>query len=160
VEEKNKILFVCMGNICRSPTAEGAFRSIVDNNNRSQNFDIDSAGTHAYHIGNSPDQRAQQAAIDNGVDISSQRARQVHESDFYYYDYIIAMDSENLERLKSMCPEESHSKIELMLDYSKEYSGASVPDPYYEGKFDEVFKMVHSACLSFFESIEKKTNIH
>ena len=126
----------------------------------SQNFDIDSAGTHAYHIGNSPDQRAQQAAIDNGVDLSSQRARQVHESDFYYYDYIIAMDSDNLERLKSMCPEESHSKIELMLDYSKEYPGASVPDPYYEGKFDEVFKMVHSACLSFFESIEKKTNIH
>ena len=84
-----------MGNICRSPTAEGAFRSIVDNNNRSQNFDIDSAGTHSYHIGNPPDQRAQQAAIDNCVDISSQRARQVHESDFYYYDYIIAMDSDN-----------------------------------------------------------------
>ena len=89
---KNKILFVCMGNICRSPTAEGAFRSIVDNKNLSQNFDIDSAGTHAYHIGNSPDQRALQAAIDNGVDLSKQRARQVHESDFYYYDYIIAMD--------------------------------------------------------------------
>jgi len=92
--------------------------------------------------------------------LSSQRARQVHESDFYYYDYIIAMDSDNLERLISMRPKDSHSKIELMLDYSKEYPGASVPDPYYEGKFDEVFKMVHSACLSFFESIEKKTNIH
>ena len=78
----------------------------------------------------------------------------------YNYDYVIAMDSDNLERLKSMCPVESHSKIELMLDYSKDYPGGSVPDPYYEGKFDEVFKMVHSACLSFFESIEKKTNIH
>ena len=88
MELKNKILFVCMGNICRSPTAEGAFQSIVDNHNCSHNFEIDSAGTHAYHIGNSPDQRAQQAAIHNGVDLSSQRARQVHESDFYYYDYI------------------------------------------------------------------------
>ena len=157
---KNKILFVCMGNICRSPTAEGAFRSIVDNKNLSQNFDIDSAGTHAYHIGNSPDQRALQAAIDNGVDLSKQRARQVHESDFYYYDYIIAMDSDNLEILKSMCPKESNSTIELMLDYSVEYPGGSVPDPYYEGNFDQVFKMVYSACLAFFKSIEKKTNIN
>ena len=157
---KNKILFVCMGNICRSPTAEGAFRSIVDNKNLSQNFDIDSAGTHAYHIGNSPDQRALQAAIDNGVDLSKQRARQVHESDIYYYDYIIAMDSDNLEILKSMCPKESNSKIELMLDYSVEYPGGSVPDPYYEGNFDQVFKMVYSACLAFFKSIEKKTNIN
>ncbi len=157
---KNKILFVCMGNICRSPTAEGAFRSIVDNKNLSQNFDIDSAGTHAYHIGNSPDQRALQAAIDNGVDLSKQRARQVHESDFYYYDYIIAMDSDNLEILKSMCPKESNSKIELMLDYSVEYPGGGVPDPYYEGNFDQVCKMVYSACLAFFKSIEKKTNIN
>ena len=157
---KNKILFVCMGNICRSPTAEGAFRSIVDNKNLSQNFDIDSAGTHAYHIGNSPDQRALQAAIDNGVDLSKQRARQVHESDFYYYDYIIAMDSDNLEILKSMCPKESNPKIELMLDYSVEYPGGSVQDPYYEGNFDQVFKMVYSACLAFFKSIEKKTNIN
>ena len=149
-----------MGNICRSPTAEGALRSIVDNHNCSHNFEIDSAGTHAYHIGNSPDQRAQQAAINHRVDLSSQRARQVHESDFYYYDYIIAMDSDNLERLKSMCPVESHSKIELMLDYSKDYPEGSVPDPYYEGKFDEVFKMIHSSCLTFFESIKKKTNIN
>ena len=84
-------------------------------NQQSQNFEIDSAGTHAYHIGNSPDQRSQQAAINHGVDLSSQRARQVHESDFYYYDFIIAMDSDNLERLKSIHPKESHSKIELML---------------------------------------------
>ena len=73
-----------MGNICRSPTAEGAFRAIVEKNSKSQHFEIDSAGTHAYHIGNSPDQRSQQAAINYGVDLSYQRARQVHESDFYY----------------------------------------------------------------------------
>ena len=156
MELKNKVLFVCMGNICRSPTAEGAFRSIVEKNSKSQYFEIDSAGTHAYHIGNSPDQRSQQAAINHGVDLSYQRARHVHESDFYYYDYIIAMDSDNLERLKSIQHSESHSKIELMLNYSKEHYGASVPDPYYEGKFDEVFEMLYSACTSFFESIVKK----
>ena len=153
---KTKILFVCMGNICRSPTAEGAFRSLVEKNSKSQYFEIDSAGTHAYHIGNSPDQRSQQAAIDHGVDLSSQRARQVHESDFYYYDYIIAMDSDNLERLKSIRPSEGHSNIKLMLDYSKKNLGASVPDPYYEGKFNEVFEMVYSACELFFKSIVKK----
>jgi len=145
-----------MGNICRSPTAEGAFRSIIDQNNQSINFDIDSAGTHAYHLGKDPDKRSQVSAKKYGVDLSSQRARQIHESDFYYYDFIIAMDSDNLERLQSMRPSESHSKIELMLDYSKEHPGASVPDPYYEGKFDEVFEMVYSACTSFFESIVKK----
>ena len=76
--------------------------------------------------------------------MSSQRARQVHESDFYYYDYIIAMDSDNLEILKSMKPKESNSKIQLMLDYSKEFAGANVPDAYFEGKYDEVFKMIHT----------------
>ena len=75
-----------MGNICRSPSAEGAFQSIVEKNKISQNYEVDSAGTHAYHIGNSPDQRSQAAALNHGVDLSSQRARQIHESDFYYYD--------------------------------------------------------------------------
>ena len=155
-EIKNKILFVCMGNICRSPTAEGAFRSIIDKNNQSMNFDIDSAGTHAYHVGNAPDKRSQASAKNYGVDLSSQRARQVHESDFYYYDFIIAMDQDNLERLKSIYPIGGISKVELLLNYSKEFNGGNVPDPYYEGKFDEVFEMVYSACTSFFESIVKK----
>jgi len=156
VQLKNKILFVCMGNICRSPTAEGAFRSIIDKNNQLMNFDIHSAGTHAYHIGNEPDKRSQASAKKYGVDLSTQRARQVHESDFYYYDFIIAMDEDNLERLKSICPIGSISKIELLLNYSKEPNEGNVPDPYYEGKFDEVFEMVYSACTSFFESIVKK----
>lgn len=145
-----------MGNICRSPTAEGAFRSIVDKHNQDSNFDIDSAGTHAYHIGNAPDTRSQAAAKNYGIDLSSQKARQIDESDFYYYDYIIAMDEDNLERLKSICPIGGISKVELLLNYSKELNGGNVPDPYYEGKFDEVFKMVYSACTSFFESIVKK----
>jgi len=145
-----------MGNICRSPTAEGAFRSIVDKNNQSGNFDIDSAGTHAYHEGNPPDKRSQAAAKNYGIDLSSQKARQVHESDFYYYDFIIAMDEDNLESLKSIYPIGGISKVELLLNYSKELNGGNVPDPYYEGKFDEVFKMVYSTCTSFFKSIVKK----
>mgnify|MGYP006412460741 FL=1 len=153
---KNKILFVCMGNICRSPTAEGVFRSIIKKNNHSEKFEIDSAGTHAYHIGNPPDSRSQATAISYGVDLSNQKARQVHESDFYYYDFIIAMDVNNLEILKSICPNESQSQIQLLLDYHPSNELQSVPDPYYEGKFDEVFDMVYSACSSFFESIVKK----
>ena len=145
-----------MGNICRSPTAEGAFRSIIDKNNQSRNFDIDSAGTHAYHVGSPPDMRSQASAKTYGLDLSSQKARQVHESDFYYYDFIIAMDQDNLERLKSIYPIGGISKVELLLNYSKEFNGGNVPDPYYEGKFDEVFEMVYSACTSFFESIVKK----
>ena len=145
-----------MGNICRSPTAEGAFRSIIDKNNQSRNFDIDSAGTHAYHVGSPPDVRSQASAKTYGLDLSSQKARQVHESDFYYYDFIIAMDQDNLERLKLIYPIGGISKVELLLNYSKEFNGGNVPDPYYEGKFDEVFEMVYSACTSFFESIVKK----
>ena len=153
---KNKILFVCMGNICRSPTAEGVFRSIIKKNNHSEKFEIDSAGTHAYHIGNPPDSRSQATAISYGVDLSNQKARQGHESEFYYYDFIIAMDVNNLKILKSICPNESQSQIQLLLDYHPSNELQSVPDPYYEGKFDEVFDMVYSACSSFFESIVKK----
>jgi len=154
---KTKILFVCMGNICRSPTAEGSFRSIVSKQELSDFFEIDSAGTHAYHIGNPPDSRSQQSARKYGVDLSNQRARQVHESDFYYYDHIIAMDSDNIDILKSICPTDSQSQIKLLLDYLPEASLQSVPDPYYEGKFNEVFEMVYEACTSFLENIVKKT---
>ena len=153
---KNKILFVCMGNICRSPTAEGVFRSIVNKNNQSENFEIDSAGTHAYHIGSPPDRRSQSTAQAYGVDLSEQKARQIHESDFYYYDFIIAMDFDNLKIIRSICPEESKSQIQLLLDYLPDSELQSVPDPYYEGKFDEVFELVFCASSCFFESIVKK----
>ena len=112
---KTKILFVCMGNICRSPTAEESFRSIVAKQDLSDCFEIDSAGTHAYHIGNPPDSRSQKTARKYGVDLSNQRARKVHESDFYYYDYIIAMDTDNIEILKSICPTDSQSQLNCCL---------------------------------------------
>ena len=153
---KTKVLFVCMGNICRSPTAEGIFRSIVLKQELSDFFEIDSAGTHAYHIGNPPDSRSQKTARKHGVDLSNQRARKVHESDFFYYDYIIAMDTDNIEILRSICPANSQSQIKLLLDYLPDSSFPSVPDPYFEGKFDEVFEMVHAACTSFLENLVKK----
>ena len=146
-----------MGNICRSPTAEGSFRSIVSKQELSDFFEIDSAGTHTYHIGNPPDGRSQQTAKKHGVEISNQRARQVHESDFYYYDYIIAMDTDNFDLLKSICPIDSQSQIKLLLDYHPDFNIQSVPDPYFEGKFDEVFEMVYAACTSFLKNLVKKT---
>ena len=145
-----------MGNICRSPTAEGVFRSIVSKQELSDFFEIDSAGTHAYHIGKPPDKRSQQTARKHGVDLSNQRARQVHESDFYFYDYIIAMDMDNIDILKSICPSDSQSQIKLLLDYFPAASLQSVPDPYFEGKFDEVFEMVCVACTSFLKNLVKK----
>ena len=153
---KTRVLFVCMGNICRSPTAEGIFRSIVSKQELSDFFEIDSAGTHAYHIGNPPDSRSQKTARKHGVDLSNQRARKIHESDFFYYDYIIAMDTDNIEILRSICPANSQSQIKLLLDYRPDSSFPSVPDPYFEGKFDEVFEMVHSACTAFLENLVKK----
>ena len=153
---KTKVLFVCMGNICRSPTAEGAFRQLVKDNGCSDRFEIDSAGTHSYHIGNPPDRRSQQAASVRGVDLSNQRARQVHESDFYHYDKILAMDLDNYHNLKSERSSESQSDIELLLDYLPDNTIRSVPDPYYEGRFDEVFEMIHQACDLLLQDLIKK----
>ncbi len=145
-----------MGNICRSPTAEGCFRSILSKQDLSDSFEIDSAGTHAYHIGNPPDSRSQQIARKYGIELSNQRARKIHESDFYYFDHIIAMDTDNIDILKSICPTDSQSQIKLLFDYLPDAGLKSVPDPYFEGKFDEVFEMVHAACTSFLENLVKK----
>ncbi|WP_291793757.1 low molecular weight protein-tyrosine-phosphatase [Candidatus Thioglobus sp.] len=144
-KEKIKILFVCMGNICRSPTAEGSFRSIVSKQELSECFEIDSAGTHAYHINEQPDSRSQLSARKYEVDLSDQRGRQVHESDFYHYDYIFAMDESNLANLKLICPKEHQHKLSLMLNNIPKNNSKSVPDPYFEGRFDEVFEMLNRA---------------
>ena len=155
-DEKVKILFVCMGNICRSPTAEGAFRSQVDRRGLEHLFEIDSAGTHAYHVGEKPDSRSQIAAAKHQVDLSSQRARQVHQSDFYYYDHVFAMDESNLSNMRSMCPKEFQHKLSLMLDNIPNNKIKSVPDPYFEGRFDDVFEMLKRASNFLLDSLTKK----
>ena len=154
--EKIKILFVCMGNICRSPTAEGAFRSQVEKRGANHLFEIDSAGTHAYHIGEQPDSRSQLSANKFGVDLSNQRGRQVHESDFYHYDYIFAMDESNLANLEAICPQEYKHKLSLMLDNIPNNQTKSVPDPYFEGRFDGVFEMLNRASSFLLERLLKK----
>jgi len=124
------VLFVCLGNICRSPTAEGIFRAQVQAAGLSNRILVDSAGSHAYHEGESPDIRACAAALERGFDLSGQVGRQIKTSDFEYFDYILAMDRENLHYLQKMQPADSHSRIALFLDYAEGRAGQSVPDPY------------------------------
>ena len=124
------VLFVCLGNICRSPTAEGIFRAQVQAAGLSNRILVDSAGSHAYHEGESPDIRACAAALERGFDLSGQVGRQIKASDFEYFDYILAMDRENLHYLQKMQPAGNHSRIALFLDYAEGREGQSVPDPY------------------------------
>lgn len=151
-----KVLFVCMGNICRSPTAEGVFRHLVKQHDLEQHIHIDSAGTHAYHIGEPPDSRSQATARNRNIDMSRQRARRVEINDFDEFDYILAMDNSNLADLKTICPSDLQHKIELFLNYGENVNEAEVPDPYYGGSsgFDHVFDLVENASRGLLSSIK------
>lgn len=142
-----KVLFVCLGNICRSPTAEGVFRAQVERAGLSGQIEIDSAGTAAWHIGKSPDARAQAAAATRGYDLSPLRGRQVAVADFARFDFVLAMDAENLANLLEICPPEHRPKVRLFLSFSERWTGQAVPDPYYGGAegFDQVLDMVEDA---------------
>lgn len=142
-----KILFVCMGNICRSPTAEGSFQQLIETRGLADLFGLDSAGTHSYHIGSPPDRRAQQAALVRGIDLSRLRARAVERSDFETFDHILAMDRDNLSGLRAYCPQQYQHKVELFLDYAPEQPCREVPDPYYGGAqgFDHVLDLIAMA---------------
>ncbi|MDM8545187.1 low molecular weight protein-tyrosine-phosphatase [Candidatus Venteria ishoeyi] len=151
-----KILFVCMGNICRSPTAQGAFAELVKQQGLNAKIQIDSAGTHAYHIGKAPDQRAQAAARNRKIDLSDQRARQVQASDFEQFDYILAMDKDNEDNLRHICPSEHQDKIHLFLAFAPEHKEQEVPDPYYGGTqgFEHVLDLVGAAAQGLLNNIE------
>lgn len=155
--EKIKVLFVCMGNICRSPTAEGVFTKIIASKNLADRFTVDSAGTHAYHVGKPPDARAQKAALKRGVELQHLRARKVHGSDFEYFDYVLAMDDDNYSILFHECPDEHRAKVKYFLDYAPHLGVREVPDPYYGEKlgFERVLDMVQEASLGFLESLQK-----
>jgi len=135
-----------MGNICRSPTAEGVFRHKVEQANMSDQISIDSAGTHAYHVGNPPDGRATDAALKRDIDLSNQRARRVSVDDFTEFDYVIAMDESNKEDLLSICPTGYEDRIHLFLDFGNS-DATEVPDPYYgQGRgFEIVLNLVEDA---------------
>lgn len=146
------VLFVCLGNICRSPLAEGIFRRKVQDAGRSDQILIDSAGTGAWHAGNPPDPRSIEIAAAHGIDISSQRARQVTSSDYDRFDYLVAMDADNLANLLSGKGKQ-HQGIRLLLTNPP----ADVPDPYYGGPkgFEEVYRLVDGGCDALLTSIRQ-----
>jgi protein-tyrosine phosphatase len=154
---KTKVLFVCMGNICRSPTAEGVFRDKVKIAGLSDRIVIDSAGTHDYHVGKPPDARAQEAARKRGYDLSDLRGRQVCNADFDTYDYVLAMDKDNLGLLQQRCPAHLQHKVRRLLSFSKRYPNLDVPDPYYGGRsgFETVLEMVENAADGLLEEIKR-----
>jgi len=151
----HKVLFVCLGNICRSPTAEGVFRAQVAAAGLSEVIGIDSAGTAAWHIGKAPDQRAQAAATRRGYDLTALRGRQVAVADFGEFDYILAMDRSNLADLLAQCPAEQRHKVRLFLSFSSQWQNHEVPDPYYGGAdgFDQVLDMVEDAAHGLLSDI-------
>lgn len=161
-----KILFVCLGNICRSPTAQGVFESRLADRFKSLSFNkqtlgetffIDSAGTAAWHIGKSPDSRSQAAAKKRGYDLSQLKARQVDSKDFQIFDYILAMDKSNLKNLQDQCPREYQHKLHLFLNFSG-CAEQEVPDPYYGGEsgFNHVLDLVESASDGLIEHMFKE----
>ena len=154
-EKKHRILFVCMGNICRSPTAEGLLIEKVNAENASLKFEIDSCGTHDYHLGHPPDRRSQEAAAQRGKDLSDLRSRKIRSSDFEYYDLILVMDNLNRENLMYICPDDHKYKIKLMLDYLPGHSLDEVPDPYYGGErgFEEVLDILEEAIEALYEDL-------
>lgn len=153
-----KVLFVCMGNICRSPTAEAVFRQYVEDANLSKYIGIDSAGTHDYHIGEPPDLRTQRAAMNRGYDMSSLRGRQVGSADFQRFDYVLAMDRENLSILKRLVPSGSRTQPCLLLEYAHHHAEREVPDPYFGGAdgFERVLNMVEDAAAGLLAKIRER----
>lgn len=155
---KTRILFVCMGNICRSPTAEGVFQKLLVEKQLHEDIEIDSAGTHAYHVNEAPDLRAQRAAKERGIDLSEIRARKVVYGDFEDFDHILAMDSDNYMILMEACPDQYKNKVKYFLDFAPHLGEREVPDPYYGGKygFERVLDMVEEASIGFLNSLTKE----
>jgi protein-tyrosine phosphatase len=154
-----KILFVCMGNICRSPTAEGVFRHYVRRQAPDLDLLLDSAGTHDYHVGDPPDPRTIKAAARRGIDLAGLRARQVHNADFERFDLILAMDPLNRVTLLDRSPPEYHPRIRLLLEFALQAGRLDVPDPYYGGDagFEEVLDLVDAAAPGLLAEIRQKT---
>ncbi|MGB0713498.1 MAG: low molecular weight protein-tyrosine-phosphatase [Gammaproteobacteria bacterium] len=145
--KKVRVLMVCMGNICRSPTAEGVFTHLVEQAGLADVIDVDSAGTHAYHVGESPDGRSQEAALRRGIDLSAQRARRVSDGDFFEFDYVLAMDGSNYYELEQICPPGYESRLHRFMDFAPDERESEVPDPYYGGArgFEHVLDLVEAA---------------
>jgi protein-tyrosine phosphatase len=153
-----RVLFVCMGNICRSPMAEGVFKHRVSEAGLSDHIMSDSAGTHDYHVGEPPDARAQRAVERRGYDISGLRARQVTRRDFREFDYVLAMDEMNFRLLASLCPQEHAHKLKLFMEFQADAAMREVPDPYYGGVqgFETVLDMVDAAAQGLLSHLRQQ----
>lgn len=151
----SRILFVCMGNICRSPSAEGVVRKILKDNGLDSIVKVDSAGTHGYHVGEPPDPRTCEAALRRGIDLSGKRARKVVPEDFERFDLLLAMDRDNLALLKRGARPEHHPKLGLFMHYARHHQAEEVPDPYYGGArgFELVLDMVEDAGRGLIETL-------
>lgn len=156
--KKVSVLFVCMGNICRSPTAQGVFEQLIQRQQLTQRIQVDSAGTHAYHIGEPPDSRSQAAALVRGIDLSVQRARRIEAMDFEKFDYILAMDQVNLRDLLQQAKPQAHERIQLFMRFASRWNTDEVPDPYYGGShgFEQVLDMVEDAAEGLLEHIRRE----
>ncbi|WP_322629294.1 low molecular weight protein-tyrosine-phosphatase [Halothiobacillus sp.] len=154
---KATVLFVCMGNICRSPTAEAVFRKLVIDEGLEAHIQIDSAGTHAYHIGNPPDARSTATALRRGYQMDVLRARQVTQADIQAFDYVLAMDRDNAAILRQLAPAELQEKPRLLMSYAADYGIDEVPDPYYGGGqgFEQVLDMIEEASASLLAEIRR-----
>ena len=152
------VLFVCTGNICRSPTAEGVARKLVAERRYEGRIEIDSAGTHSYHEGEPPDARSIEAAARRGVDLSAQRARRVRADDFEAFELILAMDRGHDKILKRQAPEGAQSRIRMFLDYAPHLGTHDVPDPYYGAGdgFEQVLDMIEAAADGLIDAIERE----
>jgi len=153
-----RVLFVCLGNICRSPTAEAVFRDTAARIAPELQLEIDSAGTADYHIGSAPDPRSQRAALERGIDISGLRARQVSAEDFLRFDLMLAMDRSNLRTLQAISPPNARAELRLFLSYAPQLRRLEVPDPYYGGAADfaEVLDLTAAASLALLVSLQQR----
>lgn len=156
--EAFKILIVCMGNICRSPTAEAVLRTKVREAGLEKHVKVDSAGTHGFHAGEAPDARATRAAKKRGYELSNLIARQVTKEDFVHYDLILAMDWDNHALLQQLAPRQFHHKIKLLMSFATEHESAVVPDPYYGGAdgFEVVLDYVEDACINLVDFVRRR----
>ncbi|MDE1148791.1 MAG: low molecular weight phosphotyrosine protein phosphatase [Azospirillaceae bacterium] len=152
------LLFVCTGNICRSPTAEGVMRRRLALDGLGDRVRVASAGTHGYHVGEAPDIRAVEAARHRGVDLSSLRARRVDAGDFDRFDLVLAMDRDHLDFLRRLAPPAKRDRVRLFLDFAPDHQGHDVPDPYYgsEDQFDTVLDLIEAAADGLLDEVHRR----
>lgn len=150
-----RVLFVCLGNICRSPMAEAVFRHLVREAGLEKHIDVESAGTGGWHAGQRPHGGTLAVLKQHGIDSGAKRAQQVHRNDFQEFDYIIAMDRENQADLLAL----SGRRVPLLLEYASKGEPAEVPDPYYDGNFDEVFRLVSAGCRGLLAHIRAQEGL-